>query len=672
MNLAKHCVLLNKLDARILPNGYFRRFLSESSSSNAAAESNPSSSTSEEVIEIPKRVERSHTDILKALASTVGTDYTAPLYRYHDDPWLIPYTQIDKREFWLAKESGRKAARFIAERHPHLFNKNRIYADPPITAFQPRSELNRDNVTPELLDNYITNLQVEDAITVYDLLKEKKKNLPKEMQQDLLELLAYNAEEEELTAENRITKGMIVSKKEWASGGLAERLYSKLKSPEARLTMLLGLAKYNQPERAKQMWDEMKANEDIVPLEGYNAIISVVTHADFAKLKDEVCGHLEKMRSAGHLPNEETLVSCLATVARFAGKLRNGSGECKEFALALLSEFKSVGVEPCLGAYLHLLDIYYSKRSRDKSMILQDILNEVGSRADSLWPAKTPADLKFIPRAMEVAQYLNQVKLAYRIHELLHTGNNLNLLATDQDSLKYHHDFFVIILRNESLDVSMALFNKLFPHLWTPGADVFEQMLMAINSSSGVNYLGKLYDDMEISEWGKTIKEKVYEINKTVLRIIDKHPSSQSEFQNLGPTYADIAYRIFTHLKVHKNNKMMRLKFNVLAEEICSLALKILLIEDEFSRACEVFEFCNEEKEFIPGRLSDAILVLFMNTTVQNGNIELGMQIVEYMVSFNSSAALQCAQQLATLNLSQHDKQILNKNFAQDQKWALL
>lgn len=93
------------------------------------------------------------TDILAALAGTVGKDKTAPHYRYHDDPWLTPYKLTAKREYALAKESGRKAARFIMSQHPELFDHNRIEAEPPITAIQPRYAYNRDNVTVELLDN---------------------------------------------------------------------------------------------------------------------------------------------------------------------------------------------------------------------------------------------------------------------------------------------------------------------------------------------------------------------------------------------------------------------------------------------------------------------------------------------------------------------------------------
>ena len=104
-------------------------------------------------IEIPAMVERGPTDILEALASTVGKDFTAPHYRYHDDPWLIPHRLDSKRGFTLAKESGRNAAKFIMNQHPDLFEHNRIEADPPATAFQPRVRYNRDNVTLELLQN---------------------------------------------------------------------------------------------------------------------------------------------------------------------------------------------------------------------------------------------------------------------------------------------------------------------------------------------------------------------------------------------------------------------------------------------------------------------------------------------------------------------------------------
>jgi pentatricopeptide repeat domain-containing protein 3 len=47
-----------------------------------ARQASSASAGKEEEIVIPPRIERGPTDILRALASTVGTDFTAPHYRY--------------------------------------------------------------------------------------------------------------------------------------------------------------------------------------------------------------------------------------------------------------------------------------------------------------------------------------------------------------------------------------------------------------------------------------------------------------------------------------------------------------------------------------------------------------------------------------------------------------
>ena len=36
--------------------------------------------------------------------------------QFHDDPWLTPYKNNTKRDFSLAKEAGRKSARYILNR----------------------------------------------------------------------------------------------------------------------------------------------------------------------------------------------------------------------------------------------------------------------------------------------------------------------------------------------------------------------------------------------------------------------------------------------------------------------------------------------------------------------------------------------------------------------------
>lgn len=93
-------------------------FSTSSSSSRSAVAGNASEP---QQISIPNRIPRGPTDILNALSATVGTDPTAAHYKYHDDPYLIPTSNIAKRTYAMAQEAGRKAAKWIREEHPELF-----------------------------------------------------------------------------------------------------------------------------------------------------------------------------------------------------------------------------------------------------------------------------------------------------------------------------------------------------------------------------------------------------------------------------------------------------------------------------------------------------------------------------------------------------------------------
>lgn len=80
-----------------------------------------SASENKENFEIPNYIQRSPTAILKALSQTVGYDPTAPHFKYHDDPYLTPMSNVGKRSFALAMESGRKSAKWIRQEHSKLF-----------------------------------------------------------------------------------------------------------------------------------------------------------------------------------------------------------------------------------------------------------------------------------------------------------------------------------------------------------------------------------------------------------------------------------------------------------------------------------------------------------------------------------------------------------------------
>ena len=298
-------------------------------------------------VEVPTRVERGPTDLLEALGGTLGKDCTAPQYKFHDDPWLIPYKTIAKRDFILAKESGRKAARFIMNKHPDFFEQNRIVADPPQHALLPRARYNKDNVNLELLQTLVDTQQVGDSVTVFRFLRAKGKIISSELTQSLLELVAfYNEQEgEEEGWEGRgVTGAADQQGPDWAGGGLVEEVYSEdgVATQGQRLAMLLGQGRH-PAGKPWLMFNECKAAGDLIPVEGYNAVLRRVNIKEgLANTRDQVTKLLLEMREAGVDPNLDTLVSILNSVAHHS--MSKDYEACCQFALDLLAEFRVLQV----------------------------------------------------------------------------------------------------------------------------------------------------------------------------------------------------------------------------------------------------------------------------------------------------------------------------------------
>lgn len=175
----------------------------------------------EEKIEIPKRIPRGPTDILRALESTISRDPTAAHFKYHDDPFLIPVSNVAKRSYALAQEAGRKAAMWVRAEHSDLFQHMEM--DPAIEAFIPKVVYNENsNVTIEDLKNTIKKELVSDSILVYKLLVGKKVEISAEDRQDLLELVCFYNEKDALNEElieerwfRQVEKGRERQRKSW-------------------------------------------------------------------------------------------------------------------------------------------------------------------------------------------------------------------------------------------------------------------------------------------------------------------------------------------------------------------------------------------------------------------------------------------------------------------------
>ena len=116
----------------------------------------------------------------------------------------------------------------------------------------------------ELLVQYIQSFHVLGAIEVYGLLEKTPRGMEKlddDIKQELLELLCYHNNEEEMDKESHtILDGMFRDDREvqaWSPDGLAERLYAEIVTSEhanenrdsidrARLAVICGIGKFHQ------------------------------------------------------------------------------------------------------------------------------------------------------------------------------------------------------------------------------------------------------------------------------------------------------------------------------------------------------------------------------------------------------------------------------------------
>ncbi|KAJ8928158.1 hypothetical protein NQ314_019305 [Rhamnusium bicolor] len=384
-----------------------------------------------EKIEIPKRIPRGPTDILRALESTITRDPTAAHYKYHDDPFLIPMSNVGKRTFAMAQESGRKAAHWIRQEHADLFNHRE--ADPVIKAFLPRVVYNeKSEVTEDDLKRVITDVQISDAHLVYSLLKDKGIEVSQETQQKLLELLCYFNSEDTLSEEfieerwfRQSSSFKERQRKTWKDGNLAEEIFISIENPTAATysAIIQGMSKYFQVERAWQLFEEAQQKGLVLSTNTYNSLLRVV---NFLKESYDmrwslVVNLLTDMNKAGLKPNLGTLNSVL-----YALSTMGGGKDAKEVVLQILREFKDIGIEPSLASWYYVL-ITYCKERGPTSTILYDIMAQIENKEHKI---KDLIDTYFFVTAMDVCRnHLNDIDLAKRVDKLLHFGNNYDLIG---------------------------------------------------------------------------------------------------------------------------------------------------------------------------------------------------------------------------------------------------
>ncbi|XP_061706379.1 small ribosomal subunit protein mS39-like isoform X2 [Cydia pomonella] len=474
--------------------------------------------TSGDGISPPPRIPRGPTDILQALAATVGPDPTAAHYKYHDDPYLIPLSNYRKRAYALSAEAGRKAAAWIRDQHSDLFATRQwdppgkmttpyFNADPRIEAFSPKPiYTDESKVTEEDLRYTIRNALLEDSVKVFQLLGGSE--AVSELKLDFLQLLCFCNEKELDSTEWLEERWFSANARErqaatWRLGGLADKIFTSMepKSPEAYCAIIQGMAKYYQAERAHMLYQE--ALEKGIPLstDVFNSLLSCIGFLkEGAALRmDALKDLLRQMAEQGISPNQQTLSSCLRSISAW------GAGKAlQHLALQVIAEFHKLDIQPGLSAYYYLLCLFCKERG-PRTDILSLILNDLEKR-ESL-DAKEATDTNFFITAMGVCNdHLQDINMAERVHALLMKGDNYKLVGDAYKESIYYRHFVTVACRHAPFERTTALLDTLVPNVYVPEPSVMEEIIKTLEVGGAGGRLAGVWSQLVVFGLAKRAK----------------------------------------------------------------------------------------------------------------------------------------------------------------------
>ncbi|XP_035228130.1 protein PTCD3 homolog, mitochondrial-like, partial [Stegodyphus dumicola] len=452
-----------------------------------------STSGQNEII-VPYKIKRGPTDLLKALASTISKDYTAPQYKYEDDPYFIPISNVTKRSFALSKESGKKAARYFLENYSDVFKCNK--SDPHIKAFDPPViYMEDDAVTVETLKDCIKDFDVKNCITVYQNLKKKEICVSQEIKQDLLELLCFYNDipppSDDYYEERFYARPNEKQSEKWNAKGMAEMLFQEMeKDGKAYSAIIAGASKFRNAVRAETLYEEMRSKELKGTVEAYNGLLTVVPLLqEGGDTRWEYAMHiLSHMSSDGVKPNLHTMNALLATLSR-----STRWNKCRAAALKVLAEMKNLKIDLSLGTYHYILMIFYGDEPKIPDVIYE-VMNQVRGQEFTI---RHPNDVNFFATAMEMCwKAVCDKELAYQLHNLLEYKNNCKLLGNALSEAQYFKCFFRLLSETEDMDKVMEVYEKYVPNTYTPEPSVTFSLLQAIHFSGAYKYLPRLASGM--------------------------------------------------------------------------------------------------------------------------------------------------------------------------------
>lgn len=497
-------------------------------------------------------------------------------------------------------------------------------------------------VDADALRQCIANVQVTDAILVYKLLTKNGATaaVSDDLRQQLLELVCFfnhdDTLDEELIEErwfSQTSVGKERQRKTWRDGDLAEQLFGEMetKTVQAYCAIVRGMCKYYQVERGWALFQEAIDKDMPVDAATFNAVLSV---ANFLKESGEmrwelVQDILRTMAARQVSPNLATLNAVMGVISTIGGYRQS-----RTFALQTLAEFNGLGIRPSLATWYFVLSIFCRERG-PVSHVLVDILNQIERTDFHITHAK---DTFFFVTAMDVCRnHLADKDLAKRLNDLLHHGNNYDLIGDSYKESIYYRHYFGLLCATETLDAFMQTYNALVPNIYTPEPGIMAEILKHVEVNGALELLPQLWSDMVVFD--HVNRESLLH---QVLRIaVENRPNPTELLSQIGldAKFMDIGWQIWEKIENQREGRTNQLMWT---GQMLGDILTLCARNADMEKATEVFRKLDKDQDKVSGMPSPAALEAYVRMCVTERQPSQAVAALQYCVenSFSDNAKL--------------------------------
>lgn len=490
------------------------------------------------------------------------------------------------------------------------------------------------------LTDCIEKIDLSSVVTVYKALVANGTEIPSDVKQDLLELVAFYNEAdplpkdsfEERDCHSAQADRIDTSPPQWRSGGFADRLFESIepKTAAAYNTMILGLIKYKKMQQANALFEEVIGKDMPVDTATYNAIIVSQLEMSREERWTSVEKLLQLMNERQVPPNVHTM-NAILEVLRLSGPYEWQ----RQKALSVLAEFKVLNIEPSLGTWTLILKIFCKERA-PASHILADILEHLG---DSDLKCEHENDMNFFMTAMSICfNHLKDFELATRLDHLLNVGNNHNLIGHTFSQRNYYRLYMLLAVNSLPLLEFIKIFDDIVPNAYSIESTLCDAIISKINECGSIEYIPKFWSSMLM---GGLLQHRYNRTVEGYLDVMCENPPQPDvpAHAALNELFAECAWNYWQKLKVEVANEHV----TNLAATILGKLLLLCLRQKNLERATEIFDALVDgaRKTIVTGSASYESLSAFVSLCIEKKQPSLAINALEYAVERGLSESVE-------------------------------